>query len=308
MPERACRGASVPPVTRLLGLAGTIVISFSAIFVRMADVSPQTAAFFRTAYALPVLFIASRFMSDDRTRRERLLAFGAGIVFAADLTLWHTSIEYIGAGLATVVANSQVLWVGLLAWVLLKERPRPTAFAVVPVALIGITLIGGLGRDDAYGSDPLLGIAFALLAGLSYSAFILVFRASNRRMGPPAGPLLDTTAGAALALLLVAPLDGDFSFAFSWPTHGWLIALGIVPQSLGWLLISTVLPRLPALDTSVMLLLQPAATVLWAQLFLTEPLSAVQWVGIGIVFIAILGAALAGVVAMRRAALTTPEP
>lgn len=298
----------MPPVTRLLGLAGTVVISFSAIFVRLADVSPQTAAFFRTTYALPVLFIASRLMSDDRTRRERLLAFGAGIVFAADLTLWHTSIEYIGAGLATVVTNSQVLWVGLLAWVLLRERPRPVAFAVVPVALVGITLIGGLGRDDAYGSDPFLGIVFALLAGLSYSVFILVFRASNRRMGPPAGPLLDTTAGAALTLLLVAPLDGDFSFAFSWPTHGWLIALGIVPQSLGWLLISTVLPRLPALDTSVMLLLQPAATVLWAQLFLTEPLAAVQWVGVGIVFVAILGAALAGAVAMRRAALATPEP
>jgi general stress protein CsbA len=42
-----------------------------------------------------------------------------------------------------------------------------------------------------------------------------------------------------LALLLAAPLDADFAFAFSWPSHGWLIALGIVPQSLGWLLIST---------------------------------------------------------------------
>jgi drug/metabolite transporter (DMT)-like permease len=295
-------------VTRLIGLAGTIVISFSAIFVRLADVSPQTAAFYRTTYALPVLFVASRFMSDDRTRRERLLAFGAGIIFAADLTLFHTSIEYIGAGLATVVANSQVLWVGLLAWALLRERPRPIAFAVVPVALVGITLIGGLGRADAYGSDPVLGVVFALLGGVSYSVFILVFRASNRRMGPPAGPLFDTTAGAALALLLAAPLDADFAFAFSWPSHGWLIALGIVPQSLGWLLISTALPRLPALDTSVMLLLQPAATVLWAQLFLTEPLAAVQWIGVGIVFIAILGAALAGAVGMRRAALAAPEP
>ncbi len=298
----------MPTVTRLIGLAGILVISFSGIFVRLADVSPTTAAFFRAAYALPVLVVAARFMTDDRTRRERLLAFAAGALFAADLTLWHTSIEYIGAGLSTVVANSQVLWVGLLAWVLLGERPRPMAFAVVPVALVGITLIGGLGRDDAYGSDPLLGVIFALLAGVSYSAFLLVFRASNRRMGPPAGPLLDTTAGGAATMLIISRFDGDFSFAFDWPSHGWLILLGVVIQSLGWLLISVVLPRLPALDTSMMLLLQPASTVLWAQIIFTETLSVIQWLGVGIVFAAILGAAVAGAAGMRRAALEAPEP
>ena len=154
-------------------------------------------------------------MRDDRTRRERLLALGAGVLFAADLTLWHTSIEYIGAGLSTVVANSQVLWVGLLAWMLLGKKPRKAAFVVVPIALVGIALIGGLGRDDAYGENPMLGVIFALLAGISYSLFLLVYRASNKRMGPPAGPLLDTTAGGALTMLLISRFDGDFSFAFS---------------------------------------------------------------------------------------------
>ncbi|MEK7252648.1 MAG: DMT family transporter [Actinomycetota bacterium] len=295
-------------MTRLIGLAGIVLISFSAIFVRLADVSPTTAAFYRATYALPVLFIAARFMRDDRTRRERLLALGAGVLFAADLTLWHTSIEYIGAGLSTVVANSQVLWVGLLAWMLLGEKPRKAAFVVVPIALVGIALIGGLGRDDAYGENPMLGVIFALLAGISYSLFLLVYRASNKRMGPPAGPLLDTTAGGALTMLLISRFDGDFSFAFSWPSHGWLIALGVVIQSFGWLLISVVLPRLPALDTSMMLLLQPASTVLWAQIIFTETLSSVQWIGMIIVFVAIIGAALASATGMRKAALAAPEP
>ncbi len=303
LPGLPCR-----PVTRLIGFAGIVLISFSAIFVRLADVSPTTAAFYRAAYALPVLFIASRFMRDDRTRRERLLALSAGVLFAADLVLWHTSIEYIGAGLSTVVANSQVLWVGLLAWMLLGEKPRKAAFIVVPIALIGIALIGGLGRDDAYGEDPLLGVIFALLAGVSYSLFILVYRASNKRMGPPAGPLLDTTAGGALTILLISRFDGDFSFAFHWPSHGWLIALGVIIQSVGWLLISVVLPRLPALDTSMMLLLQPASTVLWAQIFFTETLSSVQWIGMTIVFVAIIGAALASAGGMRKARLAAPEP
>jgi drug/metabolite transporter (DMT)-like permease len=201
-----------------------------------------------------------------------------------------------------------VLWVGLLAWVVLKERPRPAAFVVVPVALVGITMIGGLGRDDAYGADPVRGVVLALLAGVAYALFILIFRSSSRRLRSPAGPLLDLSAGAAVGLLVLSRFDGDFSFAITWPAHGWLIALAVLGQSLGWLLISVVLTRLPALDTSIMLLLQPAATMLWAQLVFAEALSPVQWLGAGIVLVAILGAALAGAAGIRRASLEAPEP
>lgn len=295
-------------VTRLTGLVGILIISFSAVIVRLADVSPTTAAFYRNVYALPVLLVVVRFGRDERTRRERLLALAAGAVFAIDLTLWHTAIGYIGAGLATVVANSQVLWVGLLAWIVLGERPSTVAFVVVPVALCGITLIGGLGRADAYGSNPALGVTTALLAGISYAGFLLIFRASNRRMGPPAGPLLDATAGAALSMLFVSRLDDGFSFAITWPSHGWLLLIGVLIQAVGWLLIARTLPRLPALETSIMLLLQPAGSVLWAQLVFTEDLSAVQWTGVGLVFAAILGAGLASAAEMRRAALEAPEP
>jgi drug/metabolite transporter (DMT)-like permease len=176
------------------------------------------------------------------------------------------------------------------------------------VALVGITMIGGLGRDDAYGADPVRGVVLALLAGVAYALFILIFRSSSRQLRSPAGPLLDLSAGAAVGLLVLSRFDGDFSFAITWPAHGWLIALAVLGQSLGWLLISVVLTRLPALDTSIMLLLQPAATMLWAQLVFAEALSPVQWLGAGIVLVAILGAALAGAAGIRRASLEAPEP
>ena len=51
-----------------------------------------------------------------RTLRERAAAWVAGVMFAADLTFWHHSIEAVGAGLATVLGNIQVVLVGLLAW------------------------------------------------------------------------------------------------------------------------------------------------------------------------------------------------
>jgi drug/metabolite transporter (DMT)-like permease len=283
-------------VTRLTALTGIVIISFSAIFVRLADVAPTTAAFFRVAYAVPVLLVAVRFVADDRTRRERLLAFAAGGLLAIDLSLWHISIGLLGAGLSTVVANSQVLWVGLLAWVIHREHPSRVAFTIVPLVLVGIALIGGLGRQDAYGENPGLGALLALGAGVTYTGFLLMLRASNRRLAPTPGPLLDATAGAAVGMLVLAPFDQGFSFVPTWPAHGWLLLLGTLVQVFGWLMITQALPRLPALDTSVMLLLQPALTIVWARLIFTETLSTVQWAGVALVLGGILAASLLGTV------------
>jgi len=291
-------------VIHLSALAGIVAISFSAIFVRLADVSPATAAFFRTTYAIPLLVLVHLAGRHRRSRRQRLLAIAAGILLGVDLTLWHISIEFIGAGLATVVANVQVVWVGLVAWLVLQERPTNTAFTVVPLVLIGIGLIGGLGREDAFGERPLLGALMATGASITYSGFLLLFRASNRSLAPTAGPLLDATAGAALAMLLIAPLDSGFSLEISWPAHGWLIALAVVAQVLGWLLIAGALPRLPALETSVMLLLQPALTILWARMLFTESLSRTQWIGVLIVLAGVATAGARG--SVRRIEATTP--
>ena len=272
-------------MTRLFALLGILGISFSAILVKQADVSPSTAAFFRTAYAVPVLFLLWALIRrrDRRPASLRWMAGGAGLFLALDLAVWHRSIALIGAGLATVLANTQVVFVGLAAWVIHRERPTGLAFVTIPVVFAGVVLISGLGRADAFGDDPLGGVAFGLVAGASYTVFLLVFRASNRGLAPTAGPLLDATVGAAIGSLIGGLADPDFSFAITWPAHGWLLALALVSQVGGWLLIAAALPRVPALETSVMLLLQPMATVLWGFLIFAEYLSAAQWAGVALV-------------------------
>jgi drug/metabolite transporter (DMT)-like permease len=272
-------------MTRLAALLGVLSISFSAIFVRLADVSPSTAAFFRAGYAIPALFLIWRLVrgQDYRSTRDRQVAFASGLFLAMDLAFWHQSIRLIGAGLATVLVNIQVVFVGLAAWAVYRERPTGLALFTIPAIFGGVALMSGLGRPDAYGDDPLGGVIFGIFSGVAYALFLLVFRASNRGLAPSAGPLLDATVGVAVGSLIAGLVDPGFDLGLSWPAHGWLLGLALSVQVVGWLLIAAALSRLPALETSVMLLLQPMATVLWGTLIFAEHLSLLQWAGAALV-------------------------
>jgi drug/metabolite transporter (DMT)-like permease len=268
-------------VTHFLALLGVLSISFSAVFVRLSGVSPVTATFYRAAYAVPVLAgIWAWFREGDRRLpRARLLAFVSGIVLAMDLGFWHESIALIGVGLATVIANVQVVFVAIAAWVCFGERLSRRTAATIAVLLVGIALTSGLARHDAYGSNPVLGAVFGVLAGLCYAGFLITFRAASRTPAPTAGPLLDATIGTVVGALLSSPLDPRFAFAAPLEAHLWLVSLALVSQVMGWLLIGVALTRLPSVETSILLLVQPVFAVIWGMLIFSERLSVLQWVG-----------------------------
>ena len=132
-------------------MLGALVIATSAILVRLANVEPSTAAFFRCAYALPVLAIIARSEKGrfgPLDRKTVNLAAVAGIFFAADLVLWHHSIAQVGAGLATVLGNTQVVIVPFLAWLVLREpvgRPLAVAVALVASGAVLASSVGVIG-------------------------------------------------------------------------------------------------------------------------------------------------------------------
>jgi drug/metabolite transporter (DMT)-like permease len=271
------------------------VIAFSGILVRLADVAPATAAFFRCAYALPLLALLAwleRRRHGPQRRRDRMLAFGAGAIFAADLIFWNYSIQAVGAGLATVLGNVQVVLVGLIAWVALGERPAPRTLVAIPIVFAGVVLISGLVGSGAYGDDPLLGVVYGLLTAVAYSLFLLILRQAGSRERPPAGPLLDATLAAALFCAIAGVAIGDIDWVPAPESQAWLVLLALSSQVLGWMLISVSLPRLPAALTSILLMLQPACAVGLAALLLSEAPSAIQLSGVAIVLAGVAFATL----------------
>jgi len=284
----------------LAGVLGALVIAFSAILVRLAEVTPVTAAFFRCFYALPVLALLAwveRRRFGPRARRDRLLALGAGVFFAADLICWHYSIKAVGAGLATVLGNIQVVLVAVVAWVTLGERPGPRTLGSIPIVFSGVVLISGVVGSGAYGKDPLLGVIYGVVTAIAYAAFILILRQSGSDLRQPAGPLFDATLSAAVFSALAGVAIGDIDWVPGLESQAWLVLLALSSQVLGWLLISVSLPRLPAAITSIVLMLQPMTTVLLGAVLLSEKPSAVQLSG---VFVVLAGVAFATLGARSR--------
>ena len=289
--------------TMLIALAGAVAISFSPVFYVYSNTNPSTGAFFRMLYALPALALLAYLVrkADTRSSRTRWTAFGAGLILAPDMLSYHSSMIFIGIGIATLIGNSQVIIVTLASWKLFGEKPNPAILLSLPVVIIGLALISGFADPEPYGEDPVKGVVFGMMAAFFYSSFLILFRYSNRELAPSSSVQLDATVGAALGLLVLGllPLSSmaiePLELQPTWPGHGWLILLALLCQVAGWLAIAHALPRLPAAHTSFAILLQPVLTLIWGYFILhQEGHSQNQAIGVFLVLAAIVTVTLYG--------------
>ena len=83
-------------------------------------------------------------------------------------------------------------------------------------------------------------------------------------------------------------LLGELELRTSWESFAWLVTLALTSQVLGWLLIAAALPLAPAAISSVVLTLQPVASVLLAMVLLEEEPSTFQLLGVAVVLCGIV--------------------
>ena len=288
-------GQRRPMLTAALGAA---CISSSAILVTLAHVGPATTAFFRCALALPLLVAlaaAERRRHGPRTLTSRLYAVLAGLFLAADLVLWNHAIADVGAGIATVLGNLQVLFVAVFAWLVLRERPDRRYLAVLPAVLLGVILVSGMLGAHAAGLHPVAGVGYGIATSGAYACFLLILRSTGDRTPHVAGQLADATAGAAAGSIVLGLMTGGLQLRIPWPSFFWLLTLALLSGTLGWLLITSSLPKLPAAVSSLLLLLQPAGALALADAVLGERPTAIQVGGAVLVCLGVLAITRKGV-------------
>jgi drug/metabolite transporter (DMT)-like permease len=212
----------------------------------------------------------------------------AGVVFAINLTLWHEAIDDVGAGLATVLGNLQVVIVPFVALVLFGERVPKAILYALPAVCAGVLLVSGALELGAYGANPARGALFGIACGFSYATFILIQRHGLMDLSHPAGLLFDTSVFASITAVILALILGADDVVPTWPSAGWLLVLALTSQVLGWMLITVSLPRLPAAMTSLILTIQPIGSVLLGALLLSQDPSLLQLSGCVLILLGLI--------------------
>jgi drug/metabolite transporter (DMT)-like permease len=274
--------------TRLV--TGAFIISFSGVWVKISHVTATASAFYRVLFGGIFLLLAALMNGEVRWLRPRhmMWAFFCGLLISVDLICYHSSINYIGPGLGTILPNFQVFILAVVGALFLKEKLSVVSVLSMPIAFAGLFMIVGIHWERL---DPMykLGIYFGLSAAVFYALFLLLLR---RLQAEQTGRsifqiimLVSLTAAALLALELLR--TGD-SFRIPDGQSFWaLAALGLFSQAVGWILITNALPYVRASLSGLILLLQPALSFVWDVLFFNRPTSLFNWIGVTIVLCAI---------------------
>ncbi|QCK88365.1 DMT family transporter [Phreatobacter aquaticus] len=272
-PSASGRGAAFVAL-----LMGATALGVSPVFVRLADVGPFASAFWRTALAMPVLYLWMTF--EDRGRPDRpgftLPVVLAGIFFAGDLFFWHLSILKTTIANSTFLATTAPLWVILVAWFWFREATsRWTLIGLALCLAGGAALIGNSLQID---TSRLLGDAYGAATGVFFGLYFHAVRAGRRTHGA-ARLTFHASVVTSLCLLLVALVMEPRILPHS--LQGWLavLALGVVTQAAGQGLLSVALGTLPPVFSSLVIFLEAVIAAIFAWLALGEALTAVQVAG-----------------------------
>jgi drug/metabolite transporter (DMT)-like permease len=267
---------------------GALSLSASATLLGLAGTTAATATTARCALAVPAvaaLAVREKRRMGGLDARQYLSAVVCGVLFAADMLWWTQAIPEVGAGLSTVLVNTQVAIVPLLAWLVDREPVHRRFLWALPVILAGVLLAGGIFEHGVTGTNPTMGTVHAVAAAVCYSGFLFLLRRGGRG-GQPLQTYLVVLMSALVVAVAVGLLGNGLDVTPGWTTAGWLILVTITGQLLGWLLVAFCTPNLPSEVSSAMLMLMPIGAVALGALILAERPSPLQLAGCALVLVA----------------------
>lgn len=269
-PERTTR-------VYLLLLLGLSSISVSAILIRWAagDAPGEALAVWRTIFAaillLPFAVIRSRAEIKSFSAREFGLIVVSGVFLGLHFIFWIGSLYHTTVASASVLVSLSPIFLGVIGYLALKERPSNLQIVAIIVATLGTVLLGWSDLQNQAGTstNPTLGNAMALFAALLVSIYLLIGRVvrQTRSWLAYVAPLYVVTA---LTTLAVALLKGTPLLGYDWSLYGLCLSMAIIPQILGHGSVNYVVKYFPAATIGLASLFEPVGASVLAFLFFGE--------------------------------------
>jgi len=258
----ATPAAATPRFAFAALLGSNLCLSFGPMLVRMADVGPVAAGFWRVALAVPFLLILLGFS------RERIGRLGpglwltlaiAGLFFALDLGAWHLGILQTKLANATLFGNVSILLFPIYGFIVARALPNRSQTVALLLAAFGAALL--MGRSYELSRENLVGDLLCLLAGVLYTGYLIAMIRARDSLAPWTALILSTIA-AVLPLLGLAALMGETIMPTDWTP---LILLALVSQVIGQGLLTYAMVHFQPIVIGLVLLVQPvmAATIGW---------------------------------------------
>jgi drug/metabolite transporter (DMT)-like permease len=218
------------------------------------------------------------------TSRGRILV--SGVLLAVHWSSFFLSLRETTVAIALAVLYLGPVLASVAAPRVLGERPGRRVYVGLGLALVGVLAVVRPG-----GETSALGMAAAIVSGLTLAVLMLVAKPAAERLGGlvvAAGEL--TVASVVMTPFAVQAAVESRAYWLE------LIVLGAILTGVaGWIYWSA-MRRLAVAAVSVIMYLEPASAVMWAVLFLDETPDLVAWAGIALV---LAGGVLAGTAATK---------
>ncbi|MCX6833852.1 MAG: DMT family transporter [candidate division Zixibacteria bacterium] len=279
----------------LLLIFGAVCISFAPVFVKLVGaerLGPTAMGFWRTLFGGLILFGMASAQGRRLILSRRLYGFSllAGFIFFLDLFFWHRSVIYCGAGMSTILGNTQVFMTAIISFLIFKERPLLRFWLSAVSAIVGVTLLVGLATKEVVFTEQYIrGIVFGLATGIVYAHYLITMRWASHREAAPDILVFMAWTSIFSAFFLGVSTAIESAPAIPPDTASWLylISLGLVAQGLGWWAITTSLAKTVASRAGLVLLLQPTLAMVWGVVMFSEQFTFSQAMGAVITLTAI---------------------
>ncbi|HKX92697.1 MAG TPA: DMT family transporter [Sphingomicrobium sp.] len=255
---------------------GSSALALGPWLVRLADVGPVAAGFWRLALALPFLFVIARLIGQPvhwPGRRLAGIAVFAGFFFAADLAAWHAGIHMTKLGNATLFGNTSSLIFAVWGLWMARRLPSAAQAGALALAAVGAALL--MGSSAQLSVRNVRGDLLALFAGLLYTGYLIAVQRARQSLQALPMLFIASAFGAAMLLPLSVAL-GERVFPGDWT---FVLVLALSSQVLGQGLLVYAMGSLSPLVVGLTLLTQPAISALVGWLVYGETLSALDWLG-----------------------------
>jgi drug/metabolite transporter (DMT)-like permease len=273
---------------------GAFCISFAPVFVKMLGMeimSPTSIAFWRTGLGAVLLFTLAFIRKKSVMISIHIIPWTmlAGLLFSIDLFFWHRSIVYSGAGIATILANTQVFGTAVLSFFIFRENLSVKFVISALVAFGGVALLVGFGSDIKMTSRYLKGIFYGLITGLAYANYLVTLKYAGHKQSLPDFVTLMAWVSLFTAIFLGATTAVEHHDIMppNWYSFFILLLLALVAQTFGWWSISSGLSQVSASRAGLIILLQPVLAMVWGMILFSEKLSIMQMLGAGLTLAAI---------------------